>query len=120
LFGQSLVVAQVAVSVILLAAAGLFVRHLSNLRTLDLGFARDRVLLVTLNPAESGASPDQLAALYPDLLARLQAIPGVRPAALSAITPIQASASTACWPTRWLAARGRSAFVSRSGLRPDM
>ena len=45
LFGKSLVVAQVALSVALLSAAGLFVRHLSQLEHLDLGFQRDHVLL---------------------------------------------------------------------------
>jgi hypothetical protein len=41
LFGKSLVVAQVALSVVLLSGAGLFIRHLSNLEHLDLGFRRD-------------------------------------------------------------------------------
>jgi hypothetical protein len=51
LFGNSLVVAQVALSVVLLTAAGLFVGYLSNLRNVGLGFQRESVLLVTLNPA---------------------------------------------------------------------
>ena len=50
LFGKSLVAAQVALSVVLLSAAGLFVRHLLNLRHLELGFHPDHVLLVTLDP----------------------------------------------------------------------
>jgi putative ABC transport system permease protein len=49
LFGKSLVVTQVALSVVLLSAAGLFVRYLSNLENLDLGFHRDHILLVTLD-----------------------------------------------------------------------
>ena len=54
LLGKGLVVAQVTLSVVLLSAAGLFVRYLSNLRNLDLGFQRDHVLLATLDPARSG------------------------------------------------------------------
>ena len=54
LLGKSLVVAQVALSVVLLSAAGLFAGHLSNLEHLDLGFERDHVLLVALDPAGSG------------------------------------------------------------------
>ena len=88
LFGKSLVAAQVAVSVVLLSAAGMFVRHLSNLRHLDLGFQRDSVLLVTLNPRGSGYDRYRLSRLYQDLLGRLQAIPGVRSATLSGVTPI--------------------------------
>ncbi len=88
LFGKSLVVAQVALSVVLLSAAGLFARHLSNLRNLGLGFQRDSVLLVTLDPARSGYRREQLSRPYQELLRRLEAIPGVRSATLSAVTPI--------------------------------
>jgi predicted permease len=88
-FGRGLVVAQVALAVVLLSVAGLFVRHLSNLRDVNLGFERDGVLLVTLDTSRIGNSRDRLTALYPELLARLSSIPGVRSATLSAITPIQ-------------------------------
>lgn len=89
LFGKSLVVAQVALSMLLVSAAGLFIRHLSNLRNLDLGFRRNSVLLVTLDPARSGYQRNQLSRLYRELLGRLAAIPGVRSATLSAVTPIE-------------------------------
>jgi predicted permease len=91
LFGKSLVVVQVAVSVVLLSGAGLFIRHLSNLENLDLGFHRDHVLLVTLDPQHSGYEREQLSRAYQELLGRLEAIPGVRSAALSAGTPISGS-----------------------------
>jgi predicted permease len=86
-FGTSLVVAQVAVSVLLLSAAGQFLQRLSQLRN-DLGFQRDHLLLVTLDPAARGFSPQQLTRLYRLLLERLEAIPGVRSATLCAPTPI--------------------------------
>ena len=92
LFGQSLVVAQVALSLVLLSAAGAFARHVSSLRW-DLGFQRDSVLLVTLDPSRSGYQREQLPRLYQDLLERMQAIPGVRSATLSALTPVQRGAS---------------------------
>jgi len=88
LFGKSLVVVQVALSVVLLSAAGLFVRYLSNLRNLDLGFRRDHVLLMTLDPARSGYKSEQLASPYRELLRRFEAIPGVRSATISAVSPI--------------------------------
>jgi putative ABC transport system permease protein len=94
LLGQSLVVTQVALSVVLLSAAGLFVRHLSNLRHVDLGFNRDSVLLLTLDSRGSGYSPSQLSSLYRELLGRLQAIPGVHAATVSAITPIEGPAAS--------------------------
>jgi putative ABC transport system permease protein len=88
IFGKSLVVAQVALSVVLLSAAGLFVRHLLNLRHLDLGFHPDHVLLVTLDPERSGYEGERLSLAYQELLERLEAIPGVRSATICAPSPI--------------------------------
>jgi predicted permease len=94
LFGKSLVVAQIAVSVVLLSATGLFIRHLSNLRNVNLGFARDSLLLVSLDPARSGYERMQLSHLYQQLLGQLEAIPGVRSTTLSAMTPISGAAGS--------------------------
>jgi putative ABC transport system permease protein len=94
LFGKSLVAAQVALSVALLSGAGLFIRHLLNLEHLDLGFRRDHVLLVTLNPARSGYNGERLASAYRELLGRLEAIPGVRSATMSAGTPISGAGAS--------------------------
>ena len=60
----------------------------------DLGFERDSVLLVTLDPSRSGYQGDQLSRLYQDLLERMQAIPGVRSATLSALTPAERGAAS--------------------------
>jgi predicted permease len=86
--GKGLVIAQVALSIVLLAAAGLFVRHMLTLRNVGLGFQRESVLLVSLDPAGSGYQGNQLAPIYRQLLARFAAIPGVRAATLSGITPV--------------------------------
>jgi putative ABC transport system permease protein len=91
LFARGLVVMQVALSMVLLSGAGLFVRHLSELRNVNLGFDRESVLLVTLDPARSGYAREQLASLYQQLLERFEAIPGVRGASLSGTTPIEGS-----------------------------
>jgi predicted permease len=92
--GKGLVVAQVALSIVLLAAAGLFVRHMLTLRNVGLGFQRESVLLLTLDPAGSGYQRNQLAPIYRQLLERLEAIPGVRSAALSGITPVSGSGAS--------------------------
>jgi predicted permease len=94
LIGKSLVVAQVALSVVLLFAAGLFVRHVSALRNVGLGFQRESVLLVTLDPAGSGYQGNQLAPVYRQLLERLGTIPGVRSATLSGVTPISGAGAS--------------------------
>jgi predicted permease len=88
LAGRLLVVSQVALSVIILSAAGVLVSHLSNLRNLNLGFDRHSVLLVSFDPSRTGYERLQLSNRYRDLLARFQTMPGVSAATLSATTPI--------------------------------
>ena len=89
--GKLLVVSQVAVSLILVMGAGLFVRSLLNLKTLDAGFNRENVLLADLNPGKAGYSSVQRGPFYQAVLERVRQIPGVRSASLSWFTPIQAS-----------------------------
>ena len=88
MFGKSLVVAQVALSVGLVSAAGLFIGNLANLEHRDLGFRRDHVLLMTLDPAHSGYTNEGLSRAYEDLLARLESIPGVRSATINGPGPL--------------------------------
>ena len=94
LFGKSLVVAQVAFSVVLLSAAGLFVRHLSDLENVDLGFRRDHLLLVSLDRTSGGSKPEQLLLPYQRLLERLAAIPGVKSATIIAPVPISGAGAS--------------------------
>jgi putative ABC transport system permease protein len=88
LLGNGLVVAQVAMSVVLLSGAALFLRYLSSLENADLGFQRDHILLVSLDLANSGYDPPRLSSAVQQLLIRLEAIPGVRSASLCAASPI--------------------------------
>ena len=94
MFGKGLVIAQVALSLVLLTAAGLFVRHLANLKHMDLGFRRDHVLLVTLEPPRSGYSDEQLSRAYENLLAHLEQIPGVRSATISGPGPLSGAGAS--------------------------
>jgi len=87
-------VAQVALSVVLLSAAGLFIANLSNLEHTDLGFRRDHVLLVTLDPSRSGYSDERLSRAYQELLDRLATMPGVRSASVGAPTPLQGAGAS--------------------------
>ena len=87
-FGKCLVAGQVALSVVLLSAAMQFIRHLSNLEHLDVGFQRDHLLLVALDPEHSGLEGEQLSRAYRELLAPLAAIAGVRSVSLCGATPI--------------------------------
>jgi predicted permease len=75
---QALVVAQVAMSLVLLLGAGLFLRTVRNLQTVELGFNQENLLLFGLRPASLGYREARLEALYQDLSAGLDALPGVR------------------------------------------
>jgi predicted permease len=88
LLPRMLVVAQVTLSLVLLATAGLLLRTLHNLRTQDLGFDRNNILLVVTNPKFAGYKPEQLNALYDRILERVDALPGVRSATLSGAPPM--------------------------------
>src|SRR5215813_704984 len=80
--GKSLVVLQVALSLSLLITAGLFARSLGKLYTLDAGFKKENVLLVSTDPRMIGYQGKQVAAIYQSLLERFKTIPGVRSASL--------------------------------------
>lgn len=80
--GRILVSAQVALSLTLLVGAGLYVRTLVNLVTIDPGFAKDNVLLFQLNPASGGMRDAAVTSFYDRVQQALAAIPGVRSAAL--------------------------------------
>jgi predicted permease len=93
LFGKGLVIAQVALSILLVTAAAVFLNHLTRLRNFDLGFRSDHVLLVTLDPSRSGYKREQLATPYQELLARIETLPQVRSASISGCTPLQGCGS---------------------------
>ncbi len=80
---QALAVAQIAISLLLLVAAGLFVRTLGNLHSVALGFNRENLLLVSLNARQAGYQDAALMRFYDNLLGQFGAIPGVRSATLS-------------------------------------
>ncbi len=86
--GSTLVVAQVALSLLLVIGAGLFVRTLHNLRTLDRGFGVEDVLLVGADATRSGYSGAKLAAFNDEVLAFIEGLPGVRAASVASITPL--------------------------------
>ena len=74
------VVAQVALSVTILAGAGLLLHSLVNLETFDAGFDRNSVLTVALNGSAAGRTTQQAQNFYDQLLARVKNLPGVRSA----------------------------------------
>ena len=73
-----LVVAQVALSLLLLVGAGLFLRSLRNATAIDAGLNTESVLLASVNPDLNGYAPPEIANFYHQLEERLRELPGVR------------------------------------------
>ncbi len=84
LLGKTLLASQVALSLLLLVGAGLFVRTLVNLQRVDAGFNQEQVLLFQIDTDAIGYKPDsRLVQLYRDVETRVSSIPGVRAASFS-------------------------------------
>lgn len=79
--GRGLIAIQVALSVVLLAGAGMLLRTLDNLAHVDAGFVRDRVLTFRLDAGELGYQVAQAGPLYDRVLELIRAVPGVVSAA---------------------------------------
>jgi len=77
---RGLIVAQVALSLLLLVGAGLFIRTLYNLQRVNLGFNQEKLLLFRLQPQQGGYKDEGLVRFYQQLFAQLDNLPGVRAA----------------------------------------
>lgn len=108
-----LVVAQIAVSLVLLVAALLFVRSLRNLTTLEPGFKTRGILLAHVSYGQLDIPPSRLSFVRHELIERVRAIPGVNDAAETASVPINGNAWT---NNMWLDASdsGHGREISRS------
>ncbi len=81
--GKLLVVGQVALSLLLLIGAGLFIRSLVNLETVDVGYSRANLVVLQVDPAASGYGKSQQLPLMRSLIAHLRSVPGVLDATVS-------------------------------------
>jgi predicted permease len=91
---QALVIAQVALSLLLLVGAGLFTRSLLNLRKLDPGFRAANLVVFSIDASRDGYSQTRIHQLYEDVQHRLASVPGVASASLSQIVPLSGDSST--------------------------
>jgi predicted permease len=85
---RSLIVAQVAASLVLMIGAGLFVRTLVNFEHHSFGFDQRNLLTFGLDPTRAGYHNEGLINLYSQLLERIQALPGVKSATLISNAPM--------------------------------
>jgi predicted permease len=83
-----LVVAQVAICLVLLIAAGLFIRSVQNAQNIDPGFDVDNALVLALDAGLEGYSPDEGRLFYRDLIERVSSLPGVRTVTVAQSLPL--------------------------------
>jgi predicted permease len=83
--GNVLVVAQVALSILVLVVASLLARTLINLATMNIGFDAHNLVLFSVQPELNGYKGERLASLFSDLQRRLSAVPGVASVGYSAV-----------------------------------
>jgi len=83
-----MVVMQVGLSMVLLTGGGLFARSLMKLQDEDLGFDRNNVLLVGIDPRLAGYKPTELAPLYQQIIERLSTLPQVRNVSMATYAPL--------------------------------
>ena len=118
--GPGLVIAQVGLSLVLVVAAGLFVRTFASLATLDLGFDQDRALVVNLNAQRTAIEAGDRLAAFERVLDRVRALPGVRSAALSRITPVSGQGwNNAVDVSGAPRLEGRQAMTYLNAITPD-
>ena len=85
---QALIVGQVGLSVVLVVAAGLFVRTFATMATMDLGFDRNRTVIVGLNLQDARVPPPARVALYERLRQAVASVPGVADAVSLRTAPV--------------------------------
>jgi ABC-type antimicrobial peptide transport system permease subunit len=90
---RTLVVVQVALSLLLLVAAGLFVRTLQNLERVEIGFNPDRLLLFQMDPTLNGYEGIREANFHRDVKEAVEGLPGVRGATSSIFSPLSGNTS---------------------------
>jgi predicted permease len=78
MIGKTLVVTQVALSLLLVAGAGLFLRTLWNLQSVALGYPRGNLLLMQVDSSDAGYQGARTTNLFHDLATKIRQIPGVR------------------------------------------
>ena len=99
-FRKGLIVAQVTFSLLLLIGAGLFIRSLRNLKTLDPGFRTENLIAFSVDPTMNGYSPERAKLFYQQLRDSIAGLPGVKSAGYTAVDCSKATNGTAPSPSK--------------------
>ncbi len=113
---SSLLVAQVMMSLVLLVGAGLFMRTLVNLRSVDPGFDAERLVLFTIDPSFNQYNPAKTTTLYQALATKLRALPGVSSVSFSSQALLDGSVNQGLISA---GGAGRTHFANKLVVAPD-
>lgn len=116
---SGLVVAQVALSLVLLIGAGLFLRSLNNAQSIDPGFAADKILDAQLNINLLRYTKTQGQQFYSQVIERVEALPGVKSASLARIVPMSGGGRTSGFLIQGQQAPDNFDRSEGTGLRDD-
>ena len=95
---QALVIAQVALSLIALIAAGLFLRELRDSQRIDAGFETRGVLVMNFNLLREGYTPERGSTFYDQIVERAAGLPGVQGAAIAQAAPLAGGFARSVFP----------------------
>ncbi|HEX5412073.1 MAG TPA: ABC transporter permease [Terriglobia bacterium] len=119
LLGKSLIVSQVALSLVLLVGAGLFVRSLVTLANVNTGFNKQGVLLFRVDPSATGYDDElRLATMYRQIEQRVDALPGVRASSFSIYAFHQGGWDDSAWAEGYRAVPGAQHDASFNAVGP--
>lgn len=117
--GKSLIVAQVAASLVLMIGAGLFVRTLINFENRNFGFDQQNLLSFGLDPTRAGYHDARLVNFYAQLLDRVQALPGVKAATLMEYAPFVGWSNNNSVALEGTAKKNNGSTVRSQAVGPD-
>ncbi|HMF60459.1 MAG TPA: ABC transporter permease [Vicinamibacterales bacterium] len=118
--GQCLMIAQIAVSLVLLVSTGLFVHTLRNLQNVDPGFNPRRLVLLRIDAGSAGYTPQQFVGLHERLRQRLENIPGVQAATFSRVALLAGVRSNRRISVAgYTPAPGESMIFNLNGIAPN-
>jgi putative ABC transport system permease protein len=116
---SALVVLEMAVALVALAGAGLFIRSLSVARQTDLGFDGARLVIANLNPPSVGFTTEQARLYFEDAMARMRALPGVEDAAVAQFQALGGGQVRSTYPEGLAVEPGRSVFATQNVVSPS-
>jgi predicted permease len=117
--GKVLAAGQVALCLLLLISAALFLRTLQQLQHLDVGFDRQNLLIFSVRPGLNGYKGEQLVSYYRELQRRIQSVPGVHSVSFSMRGPIGGGTGTTSGAISGYTKPGQRIEIYRHDVGPD-